>query len=173
MNWDQSKLGYYFDWALVPFLIAVACVYTPQLSVAAIVAGFVAWTFAEYWIHRTLFHRTFRAAHWLHHDDPRGFVAVPAWLTTAFHTTALAASILGSVSDGFIGFELGYLTYIVVHDRIHHTRRKPTGWLLHRWQLHMMHHNGKLEANFGVFTSVWDRVFRTYWGPRWVRVKGP
>lgn len=178
MDWQQSRFGYYFDFVVAPVLALLAVALgihhggTYGLA-ASVAAGVGVWTFLEYWIHRVLFHRTFRRAHWLHHKRPGGYDAVPPWLTGCLHVLTcggLASTLPLTIAAGmFAGLELGYLAYIMVHDQIHHRRFKPAGWFLTRWRLHMMHHQG-IEKNFGVFTSLWDRVFGTHFAPEWRQV---
>lgn len=169
MDWHQSKLSYYLDFALVPILMIVAFFMTPLSSVSAGLAaiGFAAWTLVEYWMHRVVFHRCMRRAHWTHHVRPRSYIAAPAWITLPIHAAIFATYWAADLLSFYIGFEAGYLGYICVHDRIHHCDRAKLlrGWLQHRYRLHMMHHRG-LEANFGVITSFWDWAHGTLIIPR-------
>ncbi len=161
MNWNRSRLDYYWDFGFIPFVIAIV-VAVFSVSWLVVGAGFVLWTLAEYWIHRLLFHVTFKRQHWQHHRKPAGFVAAPTWQTSIVHALTFAALVaLPMGASLFVGLELGYLAYIVMHDRIHHARGIHKGWLFRRWWLHNIHHKGA-EKNFGVFTSVWDHVFGTY-----------
>lgn len=173
MDWNQSRLGYYADFLVVPFLVILALMvgfsyHQNPVTLAAFAAlGFAAWTFAEYWIHRALFHHYFKVEHWLHHKKPLGYVSAPAWLTGAIHGVGflLAMSLGHAAGTGaFVGFEVGYCTYIVVHDAIHHRKHKGFGWLRRRWEHHHLHHSG-YEVNFGVETNVWDKLFGSYRGP--------
>lgn len=175
MDWEQSRVAYYFDLYLSPTLGLLASAFAlsdPNLQtsfIPAIVLGFIAWTFIEYWTHRLLFHRFMRAAHDLHHERPGGYDAAPPWITTLIHMVLLSAlvwSFDNSVALGaFIGMELGYLLYIWTHDKIHHGRVKSAGWLRRRYDHHLLHHRG-FEKNFGVALFWWDRVFGTYEPPR-------
>lgn len=169
MNWNRSRFDYYFDFALVPCIV-MAMLVIALVSWQAMVCGILLWTFIEYWIHRILFHRVFKRNHWQHHQNPGGFVAAPSWITAIGHGSAFTLFGLlpwPEIGAGlFVGLELGYLAYIVTHDRIHHAKRKPNGWFRRRWEMHMMHHHG-MEKNFGVYTNIWDRVFGTYWGAKW------
>lgn len=169
MDWNRSRFEYYLDFALVPFLVLLAVIsdvyYHGRFAIWPVVAGFAVWTFAEYWIHRTLFHRVLRREHWLHHKRPGDYVAAPALLTSFLHLLVLAVC-LGLTGAGFfVGLELGYLLYIVMHDAIHHRKHKPFGWLRRMAEHHELHHQG-VEVNFGVSLHVWDKVFRTYRDPR-------
>lgn len=165
MDWRQSKRSYYADFLITPTLIVTAFLFTLPLTIAlavVIFAGFLAWTFAEYWIHRYLFHVIFRRGHWLHHIRPHGYDAAPAWLTAGIQLALLGTfSLFGEIGLAlFVGLEAGYFGYISVHDAIHHHRPRH-GWLKRRARAHAIHHRGK-EVNFGVAFSFWDRIFRTY-----------
>ena len=68
-----------------------------------------------------------------------------------------------NVADGLtVGVMLGYWWYGVVHHVIHHWANgsSPSYFNdLRAW--HMRHHYSPKSGNFGVTTSVWDRVFGT------------
>lgn len=170
-DWQQSHGSYYADFMFTPvILLTLALLSIPFATdrvvlVAAIVAGMVLWTLAEYWIHRSLFHRVFKRAHHLHHIRPRGYDAAPWWLTMAIQAGLGAAfiAVLGwSLGAGlFLGLEVGYFAYITVHDQFHHGRKARSGHMKRMARAHAIHHRG-VEANFGVVTTAWDRIFRTY-----------
>lgn len=174
MDWTSTRFGYYADWVIVPFLMFLATyleVHANGMSLALIMfplAGYVTWTLAEYWIHRVLFHIVMRREHWLHHKQPRGFVSAPAWLTAVLHVLAWGALMQypgGAQGVGlFLGLEAGYLSYIVVHDRIHHGPRL-SNYIRWRAALHDVHHTHGSEKNFGVVNSFWDHVFDTHYFP--------
>lgn len=162
MDWTQSKLGYYADFAIVPLLIIAAIALAPAQWLW-IPAGLATWTFAEYLIHRVVLHHVVRDAHWLHHERPHRYIATPWFLTLSLHAVLFGTALV--LPDGFLGayagLELGYLTYSIVHERMHHGARPSRGFLARRRALHDLHHAG-LEVNFGVTTSLWDHVFRTH-----------
>lgn len=175
MDWTSTRLGYYADFFIVPFLMFLAAYFevsTNGMSLALAmfpVAGYVTWTLAEYWIHRVLFHILMRREHWLHHKQPRGFVSAPAYLTAILHVLlwgALAQYPGGAQGAGlFLGLEAGYLGYIIVHDRIHHGARR-SAYVQRRAALHDVHHTHGSEKNFGVVNSFWDHFFDTYFLPK-------
>jgi sterol desaturase/sphingolipid hydroxylase (fatty acid hydroxylase superfamily) len=175
MDWTSTRLSYYADWVLVPLLMFLAAwleVHTNGPSdalIASTLLGYAIWTFAEYWIHRSLFHVVMRRAHWLHHMRPRGWVSAPAWVTAFAHVLlwgALAGSAGPAAGTGlFLGIEAGYLGYIVVHDRIHHGPRR-FAYIRRRAALHDIHHTYGSEQNFGVVSSFWDHVFQTHFSPQ-------
>jgi hypothetical protein len=180
MDWNQSRAAYYFDFALVPALmLAVLIQHHSGYTAAGAALGFALWMYAEYWIHRALFHHVFAQAHNLHHKRPRGYVAAPVWLTLIVHVPLCGAALSlgnGLAAGIFVGLEAGYLAYIVVHDRIHHGPKILPRWLARRARLHDLHHKG-VEANFGVVSSICDRLHGTHLegldAKAWKRVNKP
>lgn len=154
----MSRLAYYLDFVVVPALIAVLPLLA-EVSLAGVVSGLLAWTLAEYVIHRVLFHRLplFKPAHDLHHAKPSGRTGVSSWATLAI---IIAVSLVVPAGP-LVGLLVGYLGYITAHHAVHHWRVGP-GHLLYGLKMrHRMHHSG-IEANFGVVTTFWDRAFGTY-----------
>jgi sterol desaturase/sphingolipid hydroxylase (fatty acid hydroxylase superfamily) len=154
----MSRLAYYLDFVVVPALIA-ALPLMVEVSLAGVVLGLLAWTLAEYVIHRVLFHRLplFKPAHDLHHAKPSGRTGVSSWATLAI---IIAVSLVVPAGP-LVGLLVGYLGYITAHHAVHHWRVGP-GHLLYGLKMrHRMHHSG-IEANFGVVTTFWDRAFGTY-----------
>jgi sterol desaturase/sphingolipid hydroxylase (fatty acid hydroxylase superfamily) len=172
-----SKFGYYSDFIVYPVvftaLAAIGITHATWTSgaerLAACGAGLVAWTLLEYVLHRIALHRMpyFSPMHGLHHAAPLALIGTPSWISM---------SVLGSVfllpawwcfgfnaADGLlVGVMLGYWWYGVVHHVIHHRSNASSPAYfkeLRAW--HMRHHYSPLGGNFGVTTSVWDRVFGT------------
>lgn len=167
-----SRAGYYLDHTLAPSfagaLIGADLVReTPLLTIALfVVVGFVLWTLAEYLIHRFAFHGPLRALHDVHHRRPSAYIGVASWGTAAAFTSAWGALALAAelptANAITAGILLGYLAYIVVHDRMHHGDRTQFGpWMRSRFARHAAHHRGG-HANFGVTTALWDHVYHTY-----------
>ncbi|GEP00610.1 sterol desaturase family protein [Methylobacterium haplocladii] len=154
----MSRLAYYADFVTMPVL-ALLLIVLGDAGLVGIVSGLFTWTLAEYAIHRVLFHRVpgFRAAHDAHHAKPCGRTGVTSW-----HSLAVFAGLALVLPAGILaGFALGYLGYITVHHAVHHWTIAP-GHPLYALKLrHAAHHCG-VEANFGVVTTAWDRVFGTY-----------
>jgi dihydroceramide fatty acyl 2-hydroxylase len=149
------------------------------LFAALVVAGFLAWTFVEYVLHRWVFHylgpkpwqRRFHfIAHGVHHDFPQDAtrlvmplgVSIPlgAIFSTLFYLT-LGPTLWGPM---FAGFGLGYLAYDGTHYAVHHWKLSSS---VGRWlkRHHMLHHHTGLEARYGVSTPLWDVLFGTM-GPK-------
>ncbi len=141
---------------------------------AAVVLGFCAgafgFSFVEYALHRWAFHapRGFVAAvHRAHHLAPREPIALPFPTATAgaFVLWWLLAPVIGRpFAYAFSsGLAAAYFCYGVLHDIEHSVRHQslPWSWLQRRWALHAAHHRHD-RTNFGVTTSLWDRVFGTH-----------
>jgi sterol desaturase/sphingolipid hydroxylase (fatty acid hydroxylase superfamily) len=143
----------------------------PGSLVAALLAGALAWTLAEYVLHRVVFHRLPRAAlgakeHRRHHAQPDWFA--PAWqkglaalavtaLLLPGLALALGAALAAAATAGFIA---AYLAYEVLHRRCHtHPPRDRYG----RWRRrnHFAHHFADPQRAHGVTTPLWDHVFGT------------
>jgi sterol desaturase/sphingolipid hydroxylase (fatty acid hydroxylase superfamily) len=137
--------------------------------------GMLAWTFAEYILHRYVFHwtndtawgrRTHFLLHGVHHDYPndKDRLVMPlltsAPLAVIFY--ALFVGMLGRTlgEPVFAGFTVGYLFYDGTHYFVHHF--VPTGrWGKFLRRHHLTHHHADHEGGFGVSTPLWDLVFRT------------
>jgi sterol desaturase/sphingolipid hydroxylase (fatty acid hydroxylase superfamily) len=156
------------------------------LAVAAqFAAGWFAWTLMEYWLHRTLFHWVPRASwgeqfhfylHGVHHKwftdkyrlvmPPAASFAVAVVVYAALYT---AGALLSGVADpswiygAFSGIVMGYLVYDCAHYYIHHFKPRTAIGRALRAHHNKHHHNPKYaELKFGVSTTLWDHVFRTY-----------
>jgi sterol desaturase/sphingolipid hydroxylase (fatty acid hydroxylase superfamily) len=166
----RDQIAYHADYVLFSVILAILVWWQgAELSwLIAIPSGVLVWTFAEYVLHRAIFHRVpvIRNAHDLHHINPMDYghfasslITVPlAGVVVACSMFAFGAN----AGAGFaIGFFLGYMAYGIVHELFHHVRLRVGHWLVPARKRHTMHHCG-LEANFGVTTPLWDHVFGTY-----------
>ncbi|WP_373046817.1 sterol desaturase family protein [Vulgatibacter sp.] len=140
-------------------------------------AGLLAWTLAEYWLHRTLFHwipggtwgeRFHFLVHGVHHHWPHDkyrLVLPPGASVPLFVLfTLLWTALLGDGGWAFHGgFTLGYMIYDLTHYYVHHGRPKNR-WLRKLQGHHASHHFNKKfqEKRFGVSSPLWDYVFRTH-----------
>ncbi|WP_050432852.1 sterol desaturase family protein [Chondromyces crocatus] len=140
-----------------------------------VLAGLLIWTFAEYVLHRWLFHyvgprpwqrRVHFILHGVHHDFPQDTDRLVFPLGASIPMGAgfylLFRLLLGPVlvDPIFIGFGLGYLAYDGTHYAVHNFR------LTSRWgkwikRHHMIHHHTGEEARWGVSSPIWDYVFGT------------
>jgi dihydroceramide fatty acyl 2-hydroxylase len=138
-------------------------------------AGLLAWTFAEWTLHRYLFHyvgprpwqrRMHFVLHGVHHDFPqdgdRLVMPLGASIPLGVGFYMIFRALLGPVlvDPLFVGFALGYLIYDGTHYAIHHFRMSSR-W--GRWikRYHMVHHHTGEEARWGVSSPLWDWVFGT------------
>jgi len=144
-------------------------------SLGLAVAGFVAWSLTEYWLHRLFFHwqppgkwgeRLHFLVHGVHHKWPRDkyrLVMPPAVsLSLFFLFLALFYVLLGVrfMWAFHAGFVVGYMFYDLTHYYIHHFNPKSDyGRKLKK--NHMLHHFKSHDSRFGVSNMVWDRVFDT------------
>ena len=107
-----------------------------------------------------------RRGHALHHADDTALIAAPvfavmagAWLIWA----VLAPLAGGSLAALLVcGLYAGYNHYALVHHVLHHHERlvARVGWgRIER--CHRVHHACH-DVNFGVTTTLWDRIFGTY-----------
>lgn len=152
---------------------------TPASIAALFLAGMLGWTFAEYWLHRWVFHlrparnRRLRAIqfamHGYHHefpDDPRRLVAPPilAVPISAFLAAVVILSFPGHWPPLLAGIFFGYLCYDWIHYYTHHGRpRSAVGKFMRRF--HMEHHYKNANSQFGLSSPLWDLVFRSYRPP--------
>ncbi len=139
-------------------------------------AGFTFWTFAEYILHRFLFHyqpkstigkRIHFIIHGVHHDYPNdakrlvmppllaAILALPFYFL--FHAIFGNTVVFYSFSAGFL---TGYLTYEMMHYTLHHANIKHPIFKKLK-QHHMIHHFQEPEKGFGVSSKLWDIVFKT------------
>jgi sterol desaturase/sphingolipid hydroxylase (fatty acid hydroxylase superfamily) len=142
--------------------------------------GMFLWTFAEYTLHRFVFHyhaasprmkRVVFLFHGIHHAQPQcktRLVMPPAVsIPMAFVGYGLFYLLVGVfiglpdwVDPLCAGFLAGYLIYDLIHYATHHY---PMRWgvlkLLKRY--HMQHHYKTPDKRFGVSSPLWDKVFNT------------
>lgn len=143
--------------------------------------GLVLWTFAEYILHRFVFHyhpknptqaKIFFLFHGVHHEQPQcktrlvmpPVVSVPLALLFYGLFALIFSAIFKApflVAPTFAGFITGYLLYDMTHYATHHfPMRNGIGKALKRY--HMRHHYKTPDMLFGVSSPVWDYVFRTH-----------
>jgi len=152
------------------------------ISMALALAGFVFWTFLEYWLHRLFFHwqpagkwgeRMHFLVHGVHHTWPKDkyrLVMPPAVSVSLFFIfLGLFYVAFGSayVWSWHAGFVLGYVFYDCSHYWMHHaTPKSAYGRRLKK--NHMLHHFEDHDSRFAVSNIVWDKVFGTV-GERAIR----
>jgi sterol desaturase/sphingolipid hydroxylase (fatty acid hydroxylase superfamily) len=145
-----------------------------------VLLGLFLWTFAEYILHRFLFHfpaknewqkRLSFLMHGVHHAQPRDktrlvmppAVSIPlaAIFYGLFYVVFIYVLMIPSwVSPVFAGFIVGYLIYDMTHYATHHISMKKGYFRMVRQQ-HMHHHFQTPDKRFGVSSPLWDYVFGT------------
>ncbi|HVH42531.1 MAG TPA: sterol desaturase family protein [Labilithrix sp.] len=140
------------------------------------VGGVFVWTFAEYILHRYVFHwykdtpfgrRVHFLLHGVHHDFPNDgdrlvmplLTSIP--LAVIFYTAFYFAFGGARLAEPFFaGFALGYLAYDGTHYAVHHFKQTSRiGKFVKRH--HMLHHHADHDGGFGVSSPIWDYVFGT------------
>ncbi len=149
----------------------------------ALVIGLFLWTFAEYTLHRFLFHhkptsprqeRIFFLFHGIHHAQPqvktRLVMPLPVSVPMALIFYGLFYLIVGRLLGGAAwvnplmgGFLAGYLAYDLTHYATHHFAMR-SGYAKFIKRHHMAHHYKDPDTRFGVSSPLWDYAFRTQAG---------
>ena len=142
--------------------------------------GLFLWTFAEYTLHRFLFHhkpttprqeRIFFLFHGIHHTQPQDKtrlvmpfpVSIPMAAVICGLFYLILAVLLKSpqwVAPLIAGFLVGYLAYDLTHYAQHHFPMR-SGYAKYIKRYHMQHHYKDPGTRFGVSSPVWDWVFHT------------
>lgn len=142
--------------------------------------GLFIWTFAEYMLHRFLFHfhaktdwqkRLAFLFHGIHHEQPRiktrlvmpPAVSIPLALIfygLFYWVFVYVLKIPTWLPSVFAGFILGYIAYDMIHYSTHHIPMKKGYFRMVRQQ-HMHHHFQTPDRRFGVSSPLWDYVFGT------------
>lgn len=139
-------------------------------------AGWLLWTFSEYWIHRYVYHvktnkkwllKIQHAGHGIHHQYPKdptrlAMPPLPAILLLSIFYGLFWLLMRHYAMAFFPGFLFGYLSYISLHYAQHRFKPPKFGPWNKLWKYHLLHHYRFPEDKaFGVSTLLWDRVFGT------------
>jgi sterol desaturase/sphingolipid hydroxylase (fatty acid hydroxylase superfamily) len=141
-------------WALA-FLVVGWAQYAgpPLVAITAIAVGVTGWGLLEYVLHRWILHgrpSIARRSHARHHGDVHALISTPllVMLACALAIRALLALVLPSG---------------ILHHFQH--RQGPTIARVGYWRklllFHDRHHH-RPAVNYGVTTTIWDRVFGTF-----------
>ncbi len=167
-------------WLLFRSLQNYNSVYSPAYIPLCILFGMFFWTFAEYTLHRFVFHFHPRSSslkrlvflfHGIHHAQPQcktRLVMPPAVsVPMAFVFYGIFYAVVGVLLDSphwvdplLMGFMVGYLIYDLIHYATHHFPMRG-GVLKFLKRYHMQHHYKTPDQRFGVSSPLWDMVFRT------------
>jgi sterol desaturase/sphingolipid hydroxylase (fatty acid hydroxylase superfamily) len=168
-----SARGYW--WGLAGDLVGVAVFLTLTVryrsgSIAAaaafVLVGFTSWGLLEYSIHRWILHgppSMARRGHARHHADGSALVGTPALVAAAAAVVlwSMLAAVCGAgVASALIfGLYAGYNYYALAHHW-QHGGHAPVPYLERLERAHRIHHV-QPTVNYGVTTTLWDRVFGT------------
>jgi sterol desaturase/sphingolipid hydroxylase (fatty acid hydroxylase superfamily) len=138
----------------------------PVATCATAVLGYGAWTLWEYNVHRFLFHEAWSPlihGHLAHHAAPRHTIGLPFFVAIAIAGLLYAACRLAMpVPHAYFftaGAYLGWLYYGILHHVEHATDLSLPSY--RRLRRHHLVHHARMSSNFGVSTTVWDRLFGT------------
>ena len=145
----------YFGEILVASSLAIVLLAISQLRMSSdavlFAGGIVAWTLAEYIVHRFVLHGFAPTEHRLHHANPDGAVL------TIFWQIWICFALVYLIAGGAFVAGAAYAWYLFVHHCAHHGPDKlPLPLLKH----HQSHHRFA-SRNYGVSTTLWDHVFGT------------
>jgi sterol desaturase/sphingolipid hydroxylase (fatty acid hydroxylase superfamily) len=143
-------------------------------ALASVFGGAFVFSFVEYALHRWLFHSDaliWSELHASHHDHPKQPAALPFWFSAG--SAPMFFWILAPWTSAFVahfvlcGFFAAYFGYGVLHHLQHSIRINDISlrWVRRKWTAHAVHH-GREDVNFGVTTSLWDRLLGTYYETR-------
>jgi sterol desaturase/sphingolipid hydroxylase (fatty acid hydroxylase superfamily) len=147
---------------------------------AGFLLGLFIWSFAEYTLHRFLFHfrprtptqeKFFFLFHGVHHAQPQcktrlvmpPVISIPMAVIFYFVFTLVIGSWIGAphwVYPVLSGTAVGYIIYDMTHYATHHLPMR-SGILKYLKRYHMQHHYKTPEQRYGVSSPLWDIIFRT------------
>ena len=131
-----------------------------------VIAGFLAWTLAEYLLHRFLLHGfpVARREHAKHHQDTHALISTPLMLiplAASLVCAALAAATsVGVAALVTFGLYAGYNYFVIVHhlQHFHPELLARSKFFERNLRLHELHHD-RPDTHFGISSSIWDRAF--------------
>ncbi|HET7540090.1 MAG TPA: sterol desaturase family protein [Polyangiaceae bacterium] len=134
------------------------------LWLSAALLAFVVGSLAEYWGHRMMHLWLKREKHIQHHRNAHSHGFLREFFGYARGSWPLVPTgFLYSVEVG-IGFSTGALLYSAFAAYAHELQHAyPECCFWQSQPVHHLHHEGRMwNHNFGITSSVWDRVFGTY-----------
>jgi sterol desaturase/sphingolipid hydroxylase (fatty acid hydroxylase superfamily) len=140
------------------------------VAAGMVIAGFMSLGLLEYVVHRWVLHgppSMARRGHAQHHTEPRTLISTPVFVIMI---GALAIwGVLGLVLPAGLatllvfGLYSGYNYFALVHHLQHH-RGKDVACIAYLQRLERLHHlhHARQVVNFGISTTIWDRLFGTF-----------
>jgi 4-hydroxysphinganine ceramide fatty acyl 2-hydroxylase len=150
---------------------------TPMEVVLYLIFGLICWTFAEYSLHRFVFHmevympdnKYLRTLHYMFHGVHHAFpmdgdrLVFPLIMANIFwfffHKLWIATLPYNAVNTFTAGFIGSYMLYDLGHYYLHHSQ--PLKVVEFRKKYHMYHHYKDPDNGYGITTSFWDKIFGT------------
>jgi sterol desaturase/sphingolipid hydroxylase (fatty acid hydroxylase superfamily) len=148
------------NWFSGPFVVAGGVV----------IVGFMSSGLLEYVLHRWVLHgpsSMARRGHAQHHAEPRALISTPLFviMTGALVIWGLLGLVLPAGVAALLVFGLyaGYNYFALVHHWQHHRGHDLAcvAYWRRLERLHHLHHHRQV-VNFGVSTTIWDRLFGTF-----------
>lgn len=144
------------------------------MAILLVIAGFLAFTFVEYLMHRFIYHmlpttkvkdKVQYAIHGVHHDYPKDKdrLAMPPFVSGLYAVILyyVFVFLMGDYAYYFLpGFLIGYSLYLGIHYIVH-AYQPPKNFLKVLWVNHAIHHYKDPDVAFGVTLPIWDYVFGT------------
>ena len=180
LTFKHSRTAYLADFvvhgaatlALLTALAALGPVGQGLEMLALVGLGWIAWSLAEYLLHRFVLHgiKPFSILHALHHQRPQALLATPTLVSAGLILVLVFLPLL-ALAEAWravavtLGVAAGYWVYSVAHHATHHWHSRGA-WLLRRRHWHALHHRagrqpGRKPGYYGISTLVWDRLFGT------------
>uniref|UniRef100_A0A7S3K966 Fatty acid 2-hydroxylase n=1 Tax=Euplotes crassus TaxID=5936 RepID=A0A7S3K966_EUPCR len=150
---------------------------TPLEFILTCIFAIICWTFAEYALHRFVFHMEvympdnayFRATHYIFHGIHHAFpmdpdrlvfpIIMAYFIWNVFHVIWIN-TLPGIMVNTFTGaFIFSYMGYDLGHYYFHHSQ--PLKITEYRKKYHMYHHYKDPDNGYGITTSFWDKIFGT------------
>ena len=135
-----------------------------------VIAGFMSSGLLEYVLHRWVLHgppSMAKRGHAQHHAEPRALISTPLFviMTGALAIWGLLGLVLPAGVTALLVFGLyaGYNYFALLHHFQHH-RGKDLARVAHLRRLDRLHdlHHHRQVVNFGISTTIWDRLFGTF-----------
>jgi sterol desaturase/sphingolipid hydroxylase (fatty acid hydroxylase superfamily) len=140
------------------------------LAAAAVSVGFLAWGLIEYAVHRWVLHghpAIARRDHARHHADGTALISTPFLVIMAVASVmwGLFALVIpaGLAALLVFGIYSGYNYFAVLHHLQHHRERdlaRFAPW--RRSERHHRIHHHRHVVNYGITTTIWDRLLGTF-----------
>lgn len=155
---------------------------SPVLLGLSVFATLIAYPFVEYGVHRFILHGRYlyrspwtaalwKRIHYDHHQDPNDIRVLFGALSTTLPTIVIATSPIGFLIAGLPGVAVSFATGLacfMVYELCHcmqHLRITPRNKFLRRIKRHhLLHHFHNEQGNFGITSTLCDRIFGSLYG---------